>query len=472
MDTKWKNTVKKMREFALKNQRIIGGAVPAAAGVYLLFNLIRYRGHHPTGEALFFGVLCNLFLGIGLNRLLGEYFKKKYDGWHPEDGTYFEKWKEINRVWSRRIMAAGIVAVIAAFWYLFYLTEGGVWMSSGVYANYASGYIMIFTALIQYIICRGAFDRFWKGKLQEMMESMNQINRKRLAEALEIERKSLEKVSRSDQLRVDLITNVSHDLKTPLTSMVGYIELIKKEELSDVVRDYVDVISERAEKLKEMINSLFNLAKASSGNVELHPEKFEVNRLIEQIFADMDDRIKESGLEFVTSLTEENTELVSDNGYFYRICQNLMENALKYSAKGTRVFVKTYVRYAEVSVRNTKGTAAADQDRGGQPGTGAANPAAAGAARLKNDLQKTERTLCLEITNTSGYPMDFTKEDIIERFARGDQARSGDGNGLGLAIVSTYAKALGGEFDIKIDCDQFKACLSFPVEDEAVEQRE
>ena len=85
-------------------------------------------------------------------------------------------------------------------------------------------------------------------------------------------KKSLAKVSRSDQLRIDLITNVSHDLKTPLTSMVGYIELIKKEELSDLVRDYVDVLSERAEKLKEMINSLFSLAKASSGNIELHPE--------------------------------------------------------------------------------------------------------------------------------------------------------------------------------------------------------
>ena len=70
--------------------------------------------------------------------------------------------------------------------------------------------------------------------------------------------------------------------------------------------------------------------------------------------------------------------------------------------------------------------------------------------------------LCLEITNTSGYPMDFTKEDIVERFARGDKARSGDGNGLGLAIVSTYVKALGGEFDIRIDCDQFKACIEMP----------
>ena len=247
-------------------------------------------------------------------------------------------------------------------------------------------------------------------------------------EAREIERESLEKVSRSDQLRIDLITNVSHDLKTPLTSMVGYIELMKKEELSDVMRDYVDVLSERAEKLKEMISSLFSLAKASSGNVELKMESFEMNRLIDQIFADMDDRIRESGLEFVTRKTEESTELVSDNMYCYRICQNLLENTLKYSAKGTRVFVKTSVK---------SGEGASDGSRKG-------------------------RRICLEITNTSGYLMDFTEEDIVERFARGDRARSSEGNGLGLAIVSTYTKALGGEFDIRIDCDQFRACVELP----------
>ena len=139
----------------------------------------------------------------------------------------------------------------------------------------------------------------------------------------------------------------------------------------------------------------------------------------EQIFADMDDRIKESGLKFVTQLTEEDTAIYSDNSYFYRICQNLVENALKYSAKGTRVFIKTYKKEAG-----------------------------------------TDQKIVLEITNTSGYEMDFEKEDIIERFSRGDKARTSEGNGLGLAIVSTYAKALGGEFDIKIDCDQFKAIVS------------
>lgn len=106
------------------------------------------------------------------------------------------------------------------------------------------------------------------------------------------------------------------------------------------------MISTRAGKLGEMINSLFSLAKASSGNVELHKETFELNRLMEQIFADMDDRIKESGLKFVTQFTEEDTAIYSDNSYFYRICQNLIENALKYSAKGTRVFVKTYKKEA------------------------------------------------------------------------------------------------------------------------------
>ena len=110
---------------------------------------------------------------------------------------------------------------------------------------------MLFTALIQYMVWQFVRRRFDEKRREMLMGKLEEINQKRIAEALESEKKSLEKVSRSDQLRIDLITNVSHDLKTPLTSMVGYIELIKKEELSDLVRDYVDVLSERAEKLKE-----------------------------------------------------------------------------------------------------------------------------------------------------------------------------------------------------------------------------
>ena len=427
MATKWKNTIHKIVSFLKSYRAYVLGSILLLAAIVLLYEIIVYRTWHPTGEAIALTILANVLLGTGLALVWRRLLNDRYAGmWMPQEENAYTELEETGKTLGKKLVLTGAAALLCACWYMWHLMAGGVWNGGGWYYNYSAGYAMIFTVLIQFLILCGIFIRFMKRELDLFMGQIEEHNQaridkvleegqRRLEEALEIERKSAEKVSRSDQLRVDLITNVSHDLKTPLTSMIGYLELIKKEELSGVVQDYVDVISDRAEKLKEMINSLFNLAKASSGNIELYPEKLELNRMIEQIFADMDDRIKESGLEFVTQLAAEDTELVTDNGYLYRICQNLIENALKYSAKGTRVFVKTSV-------------------------------------------EETGRK-CLEITNTSGYPMDFTKEDIVERFARGDKARASDGNGLGLAIVSTYAKALGGEFDIKIDCDQFKACL-------------
>ena len=427
MDTKWKGIDEKAVKFFGRYYKRAASVMAAACGIAFFYSIIAYRGWHPTGESIFFGVLGNLLLGAGIWLGVNELLNKKFGDWLPDDDNSYAQWKEHGRLMERCIRIAGAAAFLISVWYFSYLMNGGAYQTGGWYYNYVSGYMLIISVLLQFILAETVLQRFQKRQLDYMMEQMENLNRRRLDVALEIEKKSLEKVSRSDQLRVDLITNVSHDLKTPLTSMVGYLELIRKEELSDTVRDYVDVISDRAEKLKEMVNSLFSLAKASSGNIELHPEKFELNRMIEQIFADMDDQIKNSGLEFVTRLTEESTEIVSDNSYFYRICQNLMENALKYSAKGTRFFVTTKIIRKE-------------------PGE-----------------DKLTEKLCMEITNTSAYPMDFTKEDIVERFARGDKARSSDGNGLGLAIVSTYAKALGGEFDIKIDCDQFKACVIMPM---------
>ena len=153
--------------------------------------------------------------------------------------------------------------------------------------------------------------------------------------------------------------HVSHDLKTPLTSMVGYLELLKKEELGDTARDYLEVISRRAEKLKEMIESLFSLAKVSSGNVELRRDSITMNRLMEQVFADMEDRIRDSKLEFVVRLTRDDTAMVTDNGYLYRICQNLMGKCPEVFGRRTRVFVKTFVdeqNQIGLEITNTAGT--------------------------------------------------------------------------------------------------------------------
>ena len=431
MATKWKNTDDKSKWEAIKERNqdvvtLVGGAL-LLTGLFFVATLIVLRDELGDESGTVVGVLGNLSLAAGSVMIVDMIMKNRYGDWMPEGEERYREWKETVRKMNRRDWKIGGAAFILAGIYL-----GIMILGYGYYYSAVSGYMLVITVLVQFLVYEWRIRRFWQKKLdavtEKTEEEKEELIRQRIEEAREIERESLEKVSRSDQLRIDLITNVSHDLKTPLTSMVGYIELMKKEELSDVMRDYVDVLSERAEKLKEMISSLFSLAKASSGNVELKMESFEMNRLIDQIFADMDDRIRESGLEFVTRKTEESTELVSDNMYCYRICQNLLENTLKYSAKGTRVFVKTSVK---------SGEGASDGSRKG-------------------------RRICLEITNTSGYLMDFTEEDIVERFARGDRARSSEGNGLGLAIVSTYTKALGGEFDIRIDCDQSRACVELP----------
>ena len=432
MATKWKNTDDKSKWEAIKERNqdvvtLVGGAL-LLTGLFFVATLIVLRDELGDESGTVVGVLGNLSLAAGSVMIVDMIMKNRYGDWMPEGEERYREWKETVRKMNRRDWKIGGAAFILAGIYL-----GIMILGYGYYYSAVSGYMLVITVLVQFLVYEWRIRRFWQKKLdavtEKTEEEKEELIRQRIEEAREIERESLEKVSRSDQLRIDLITNVSHDLKTPLTSMVGYIELMKKEELSDVMRDYVDVLSERAEKLKEMISSLFSLAKASSGNVELKMESFEMNRLIDQIFADMDDRIRESGLEFVTRKTEESTELVSDNMYCYRICQNLLENTLKYSAKGTRVFVKTSVK--------SGGEGTSDGNRKG-------------------------RRICLEITNTSGYLMDFTEEDIVERFARGDRARSSEGNGLGLAIVSTYTKALGGEFDIRIDCDQFRACVELP----------
>jgi len=404
LDTKWNDLIDKIYDYVLKRwENLLGGAC-IIVGIYTMWFALGFL-HLPTKEDTYtYTILCNIFIGLGVYFTIKGRWERKIKAWNPDSEAFYQEWKLKKNEQKKKMLKSGMI--------LFLIVVVVDWIT------YPMRFVTTLTFVIQFALLNKHIDNRMCEKLDELMVQMEELNRKNLEKALEIERKSMEKVAKSDQLRMDLVTNVSHDLKTPLTSMVGYLELLKKEELSDVVRDYVDVIVDKTDKLKEMIDSLFSLAKASSGNVELHKEMFEVNRLIEQIMADMKDRIDESELDFITILSKESTQVISDNMYFYRICQNLFENALKYSAKGTRVFIKTSI--------------------------------------------KENGNVGIEITNTAGYLMDFEKEEILEKFVRGDKNRSTEGNGLGLAIVSTYSKTLGGQFDIQIDCDQFKACLEFP----------
>lgn len=422
MDIKWKNMAKNMKPFFSNGKRTIPGVLLILIGIIVLGVLLHEAKLYyiSTRQVWKIGIIVNAVIGFGIWLTLPVLIKIIYQDWRPKNSDFYPEWKEQWKHQQRILLISCAILLFASMWFLNLQMNGG-WY----YSNFATGYLALVTTMIQFTVVEMVLIKFMRSRLDLLMECVNEVNKERLKEAVELEKQSIEKAAKSEQLKVDLISNVSHDLKTPLTSMVGYLELLKKEELADVPRDYVEVISDKAEKLKEMIESLFSIAKASSGNMDFNMESIELNRLIEQILADMEDRIKKSDLSFVTLLTDEDTHMITDNIHMYRICQNLIENTLKYSARNTRVFVKTFI-----------------------------------------EKSLTEQRLCLEITNTAGYMMDFDKEDIVERFARDDKARSSEGNGLGLAIVSTYTGALGGSFDINIDCDQFKAMLYFPIEDE------
>ncbi|WWR18807.1 HAMP domain-containing sensor histidine kinase [Lachnospiraceae bacterium JLR.KK009] len=417
MEIKWKETELKQKagnlvKKVLKRDEIflIPGIVGTVLGFLILSDILSYR-YNITEANLGQGSMMNLCFAAGVAGLYQFGLRYANRGWSVQNENFFQEWEWKERrikIFTGILALAALVAAIANFHYRL--------KHSWVYGNLSSGYIPVGTVALQWGIAVLTVNRYMKKKLKLYMENLEQINQR-----------SLESALRSEQMKVDLISNVSHDLKTPLTSMVGYIELMKKEELSDILSDYTEVLSRKAQKLKEMIDSLFDLAKTSSGNVELHMEQMEMNCLVEQVQADMADRIGESGREFVVMLTEEPTDFVADSGYMYRIIQNLMENALKYSQEHTRIFLKSSVL-----------------------------PAGEGGG-LGDPGQKVR----FEITNTSSYQMNFTREQIVERFARGDESRTTEGNGLGLAIVNTYAAALGGAFDVAIDCDQFKASVEF-----------
>ena len=230
---------------------------------------------------------------------------------------------------------------------------------------------------------------------------------------------SVKRQVRSEKMKVDLITNVSHDLKTPLTSIIGYIDLLKKTELNDEARDYVDILSKKSERLKYMIQEVFEISKATSGNMDLHIEMLDIGTLIYQILGDMEENIESSHRIIRKQISEEPLYVLSDSQKMYRIYQNLIENALKYSLEGSRIFIDTF---------------------------------------------GDERKVTTIIKNTSSYEMDFTEETITERFTRGDTSRTTEGHGLGLAIVKSFAEACGGEFHIDIDGDLFKAIVVFKRE--------
>lgn len=240
----------------------------------------------------------------------------------------------------------------------------------------------------------------------------------RLSRISEQYSENIKRSIQAERTKIELVTNVSHDLKTPLTSIISYIELLSKEELSPAASDYVNILKNKSARLKAIISDVFELAKTTSGEIAVEHEIIDLSKLCYQTLGEMEDRIAKSGLEIRTAIAEPPVTIVSDGKRIYRILQNLLDNALKYSLKGTRIYFT---------------------------------------------LAKDDKQAVITIKNISAYEMTFTKEEILERFTRGDKSRTTEGSGLGLSIAQGFTIACGGSFDIELDGDMFKTIITFPL---------
>ena len=241
--------------------------------------------------------------------------------------------------------------------------------------------------------------------------------KRQLVSIQEAYKKSVEDEIKSQKLKSELISNVSHDLKTPLTSIISYSDLLKNEEdLSERSREYVETISRKSERLKVLIEDMFEISKAQSGSITLDINYIDVVELIKQCIWEVEDRFNESKLVLRTRLPEKKIMLYLDGEKTYRIFENLLVNMVKYALEGSRVYI---------------------------------------------ELEEDPEVVSLAFKNISASEIDYDREEITERFRRGDKSRNTEGSGLGLSIAKSYAQVQGGDLNIDLDGDLFKAIVSF-----------
>lgn len=230
--------------------------------------------------------------------------------------------------------------------------------------------------------------------------------------------KAIESQLKSERMKSELITNVSHDLKTPLTSIINYVELIKKEgNISpEYLRDYINVLDSKSKRLKVLIEDLFEASKASSGNIELNMEKIDFTQLLRQSVGELEEKLSEANLDLKINVPEEKIYVKADGRRLYRVLENLLSNIYKYSMPNTRVYI---------------------------------------------DITEADGRVRLTMKNISSYELNFNPEEIMERFKRADDSRNTEGSGLGLAIARDLVNLQGGNFAIDIDGDLFKSIVEF-----------
>ena len=338
----------------------------------------------------------------------------------------FKKTLQLTRsmALAKRIIILAIVCIVAnVFMMIFAINDYNIliaMIASVVTIGGFAYYVLKKLSYLSYIM--DGTQRIKNGDIHHKLQLIGEDNFTTLADNINNIRDGLDKAIdsqlRSERMKSELITNVSHDLKTPLTSIINYIELIKKEEniTPEYLKDYVNVLDSKSKRLKVLIEDLFEASKASSGNIELNMEKIDIIQLLRQSIGELEEKLSEANLDLKINVPEDKLYVRADGRRLYRVLENLLSNISKYSLPNTRVYI---------------------------------------------DITEVEGRVKLIMKNISSYELNFDPEEIMERFKRADDSRNTEGSGLGLAIARDLVKLQGGEFAIDIDGDLFKSIIEF-----------
>lgn len=265
---------------------------------------------------------------------------------------------------------------------------------------------------LDYRISEEALNRL-HGPFYEHAKNLNLIS-----EGME---KAIENELKSERMKAELITNVSHDIKTPLTSIINYVDLLSKPHEEEKTQEYIDVLQRQSQRLKRLTEDVVEASKASSGNIQVHMDVVSIKEIIEQASAEYEERLKEKNLSLITAIPEEKIEVDADGRLLWRVLRNVFSNVAKYSMDGSRVYI---------------------------------------------DVVEDGENVITTIKNTSKNQLNITEEELMQRFVRGDSSRHTEGSGLGLNIAKSLMDLMQGSFEIQIDGDLFKSVITVKKHEE------
>lgn len=371
----------------------------------------RIKRHEVIKHTLIFKILNWIFLKV-----------KKF---------YYDLKSRINYVFDRSPLTMRLVLIFGAYALLilisvlFFLAgKAGVLLGFlGIVGFNAVAVYFVLKTLKAFTEIRDGAERIRSGELtynlpEQGIPELKQLSAtiNKIADGL---KNAVGSQVKAERMKAELITNVSHDLKTPLTSIITYVDLLKNEGLqSENAEKYLGIIDSKSQRLKSLTEDLFEAAKATSGNISVNFEKINVASLINQGLGELSDKVEASGLTFKTNLPTDNVMVNADGRLLWRVIENLLSNVFKYALPNSRVYIDV--------------------------------------------IPANDETVNIIVKNISAYELNIDADELMERFKRGDASRHSEGSGLGLSIAKSLTELQGGSFSVNIDGDLFKATIELP----------